>query len=379
MRSSHFVATVATVFAFAACGGEEPAPQAPPPPPPPPPTASATATAEPAPPAPPKPSLADLIPQTLKGMDDAFNAHDAKKFAGYHTEDVLVVDYGASGAHSRGDAETFFQGLFDAFPDIKSASPRVWIKGNVAVWEVAWTGTMSSDFMGMKATKKSVGGLRVNVGWFNDDGLVKELHTYADGAGVMAQMQGKPSAPPVPLLPTNPADVHVAKGTPEEDKLVDWQKSFDETFNKDDVKAAAALHADDCEVWVGPFGKPAMKGQKEATKALTDWFKTFPDQKWTASNSWGIDGFSISEKTMTGTQKGKLGPLPASNKPVSWHWLEIVQPNADGKVAHAWLYANMVELMMETGALKEPKAAAPKKAGADPKAAGTPKAAPAQK
>jgi ketosteroid isomerase-like protein len=347
MRSTRVLATLATVFAFAACGGEEPAPQAPPPPPPAP-TASASAAAEPPPPPPaPKPSLAELIPQTLKGAEDAFNAHDAKKVAGFYTDDSTVLAYGEPGGHSREDVEKSIQGIFDGFPDAKSATVRVWIKGSVAIQELAWTGTMNADFMGMKATKKAVGGLRVHVAWFNDDGQIKEMHEYGDAGGVMAQMQGKPGAPAVPALPTNPPDVHVSKGTPDEDKLVDWLKTVDDTFNKDDVKAAIALHADDGDVWMSPGGKPALKGKKEITKGLTDWFKTFPDQKWTDSNVWGIDGFTIAEKIMVGTQKGKLGPLPPSNKQVSWHWLEILQPNADGKVAHGWLYANAVEAMMQ--------------------------------
>jgi ketosteroid isomerase-like protein len=375
MRSTRVLATLATLFALAACGGEEPPPQAPPPPPPPPPTASATATAEPPPPPPaPKPSLSDLIPQTLKGIGEAFNAHDAKKIAGYHTEDCVVLDYGGPGGHSRDDVEKSIQGLFDTFPDAKSAVLRVWIKGNVAVQELAWTGTMSSDFMGMKATKKPIGGLRVHVAWFTDEGLIKEVHEYGDAAGMMAQMKGKPGAPPVPTLPSNPPEVHVAKGTADEDKLVDWVKTVDDAFNTDDVKTATALHADDSDVWMNFSGKPAIKGKKDLAKALTDWFKTFPDQKWTSPNVWGIDGFTISEKILTGTQKGKLGPIPASNKPVTWHWLEILQPNADGKVAHGWLYGNVVEVMMQTGALKAPGAAGAPKAAA-PKAAATPKAA----
>jgi hypothetical protein len=156
----------------------------------------------------------------------------------------------------------------------------------------------------------------------------------------------------VPVLPTNPPEVHVAKGGPDEDKLVDWAKGLDDAFNKVDVKAAVALHAADADAWLS-FGKP-MKGTKELTQGLTDFFKTFPDQKWTSQNVWGIDGFAISEKTMMGTQKGKLGPMAASNKPVTWHWLEIIQPNADGKVAHAWLYANTVEVGLQTGAIKPP-------------------------
>src|SRR5579884_1707914 len=228
-----------TAFALGACGGEEPAPQLPAPPPPPAAAPSATASAtpppEPAPPPPPKPTLADAVPQTMKGMDDAFNAHDAKKLMSFFTEDCAASAYGAPDAHGRDEMTKGIQALFDAVGDAKSATTRVWTKGNVAVAEIVWAGTMTGDFMGMKASKKPVGQVRLHVMTFNDDGLVKELHEYGDDAGLMAQMGGKKGAPPVPTLPTNPPEIHVAKGTPDEDKLADLAKGMDDAFSKDDT------------------------------------------------------------------------------------------------------------------------------------------------
>ena len=204
--------------------------------------------------------------------------------------------------------------------------------------------------------------------WFNDDGLVKEMHEYGDDAGLMAQMSGKKGAPPVPALPTNMPELHVAKGTPDEDKLADWGKGVDETFSKDDAKAVVAGTADDGDYWINFTGAPAIKGKKDLGKDLDGFFKAFPDQKWTTVNAWGIDGFAIVEHTMTGTQKGRLGPLPASNKEVKdWHWLDIMQPTADGKLQHGWGYANLVEVLQQTGALKAPggdKPASPPKPSA---------------
>ena len=385
MRSIHRAALIVTTLALAACGGEAPAPL---PPPPPPPVASAAPVPPPAdttPPPPPKPTLADLIPQTLKGIGEAFNAHDAKKLASYHTEDCLVAGYGEPDAHGREEIEQRLQGFFDAFSDVRSAPLRFWVKGNAVVQEIAWSGTMTGDMkagpMSIKASKKPAGGLRVHVAWFNDDGLVKEVHHYADNAGLLAQMQGKPGAPPVPTLPTNSPESHFSKGNPDEDKLVDWAKGATDTYNMDDAKAAAATMGDDGDYFVNISNKPAFKGQKETAKEWDNWFKTFPDQKWTASNIWGIDGFAIAESTMTGTQKGKLGPLPPSNKRFSnWHWITIVQPNADGKIQHAWAYANLVEMMMQTGAIKPPgEKAAAKTPPANTGAAAAPSASPAKK
>src|SRR6185312_3636380 len=141
MRSKILAAAVISTCAPAVlgCGGSEPAPQtAPPAPPPVAPTASAAPPpADTTPPPPPKPSLVELIPQTLKGIDEAFNAHDAKKMATYYTEDC-------------------------------AAPLRTWAKGNVVVEESAWKGTMTGDFMNLKASKKPVGQIRVTVMWFND-------------------------------------------------------------------------------------------------------------------------------------------------------------------------------------------------------------------
>ena len=116
------------------------------------------------------------------------------------------------------------------------------------------------------------------------------------------------------------------------------------------------------------------------TKGIEGWFRTVPDQKWTSSNAWGIDGYAIVESTLTGTQKGRLGPIPPSTKPITaWHWLDISQPGVDGKVMHHWGFANLGEMLMQTGALKPSgaKMAGPAKAegGKEPAAAPAPKAA----
>jgi ketosteroid isomerase-like protein len=370
-RTRARLAAVACLAALVgACGGEAPPPQPPPAPPP----VVATASAAPAPvdtppPPPAKPSLTQLIPQTTKGITEAFNAHDAKKVASFYAPDAVIASYGAPDAHGPDDiAKAMDLFVFATFADAKEAPMRAWSKDNVVVVEMAWSGTMTGDFMGMKASKKPVGQLRVGVLWFNDDGLVKEQHEYGDDAGLMAQMAGKKGAPAVPVLPTNMPEMHLAKGTPDEDKLVDFAKAMDPLFSKDDVKAAVASNADDADYWVNVSGGPATKGKKDISKDLGDFFKAFPDQKWTTVNAWGIDGFGIIEHTMTGTQKGALGPLRASNKEVKdWHWIDIVQPSADGKVQHGWGYANLLEMMQQTGALKQPSDKGPAPAAA-PKA-----------
>jgi hypothetical protein len=366
------------VLCFVACAGEEPAPQ---PPPTPAPATAATANvtpaAETAPPASPKPPLADLIAQTLAGMQDAFNAHDPKKVASYCTEDCVVVEYGQLESHGRDEVATRIQGLFDAVGDARCAALRTWLGGSggsrdsngsnehVVVSEIAWAGTMTGDFKGIKATNKPVGQVSARVLWFGEDGLLKAMHVYADGAGLMAQMAGTKGAPPVPLLPTNSPEIHVSQGSPEGDNLVDWAKGTDATMSKDDPETALGQFADDGDCWVNFSGTTATRGKKENEKALARFFKAFPDQKWTSVNAWDIAGFAILEHTMSGTQKGPIATHHGTGKPVTdWHWLDILQPSAEGKIQHGWGYANLVELMKQTGDSKPEDRAAAKVAPA---------------
>ncbi len=244
---------------------------------------------------------------------------------------------------------------------MKSAPVRIWIKGNVEITEFVWTAILSGEkFRGVKGTHKPVGAPRLQIAWFNDDGLIKKIHEYGDDESILYQGTGKKGAPPLPVFPANGPTVYVAKGSPDEEKLVEWAKSTYETFSKNDVKAVLDISSSKFiartnmpgsgDVW--KWDDVAMASyQSPETAGLIEWFKAFPDQKWTGTNAWGIDGFAILEHTMSGTRSGPLGPLPASNKSFSnWHFVDILQPSAGGKIERAWSYGNTSELLALVGA-----------------------------
>jgi hypothetical protein len=351
---------VVLASAFAACGGEEPPPPQPPPPPPVAPMPTVTATAEAAPAPAPKPTIADLVPVTLKKVTDAFNDHDAKKFAANFTADAVCADYGAPEMHGPDEIAKGLQTFFDVSSDVKGGASRVWSKGNVVVIDWASAGTMTGDFMGMKASKKPIGGHRLIVSLVNDDGLMTQTHQYEDMASMMAQMKGAKDAPPPPSVPATP-EMHMAKNSPDEDKLVDWFKTVNDTFNKDDVKAMSALMAPEGDVTLYFMGGKVAKAGPELDKVHGDLFKAIPKAQFDVTNAWGIDGFVIAERTLSGKQKGRLGPIAASNKDITLHVADIILPSADGKISHAWAFGNMAELAPPPAAKP---AAAPKAAGA---------------
>jgi predicted ester cyclase len=370
MRMKSLATLVVLASAFAACGGEEPPPPQPPPPPPaaPPPPPLATAEAPPAPP--PKPSIADLIPVTLKNVTDAFNAHDAQKFAANYTADAVDTEYGMPELHGRDDIAKSVQGLFDMSSDVKGGAAHLWSKGNVVAVDWVNAGTMTGDFMGMKASKKPFGNHRLVIGLLNDDGLMTQTRIYGDGPGLMAQLKGAKDAPPAASVPAT-TEMHPAKNSPEEDKLVDWFKTANDAFNKGDGgKSIGALFAPEGDVTFLMMGGKVVKAGKELDKFHADFFKAIPKAQFAIVNVWGIDGFVVAERTISGTMKGRLGPLPASNKDVTLHAGEVFLPTADGKISHAWAFGNMAEAAPPPAAAPAPKAAA---AAAAPAAA--PKAA----
>ena len=162
------------------------------------------------------------------------------------------------------------------------------------------------------------------------------MHEYADGARMMAQMQGKKGAPPVPVLPTNPPEFHMAKDGDDGAALVSFAKGVDGAFDKDDAEAVGAIMTDDADYWLNFTGMPASHGKKQLVKELDGFFHAFPDQKWTETNVWGIDGFALVEHCSMATtlQEGpKLRPRSAerTGKTVSGvaparHHAEAAQP-----------------------------------------------------
>jgi steroid delta-isomerase-like uncharacterized protein len=296
----------------------------------------------------------DAAGDVLGAMRDAFNAHDADKLASSFTEDCTVESYDGPAAHGREELVAALRRTFDAFSDVKAAPLRGWVTGNVIVSELAWSGTMTGGFMGLKASHKPVGLVTVRVLHLADDGRVKTMTEYGDAAALVDQMTGKKGAPPPPVLPSNTLDLHVAKGTPDEDRLGAWAKGFDEAFDSGSPQTALAAISSDGDYWTN-VGGPPLAGRTALEKGLSAWFKAFPDQKWKSTEAWGVDGFAIIEHTMSGTQKGAFGAHPASKKTVTdWRWIDILQPAADGTVLHGWGFTNVMEMLQQTGAIKRP-------------------------
>jgi len=372
MRSISFgLATVALVLV--ACGGEAVAPPATPAPP----VATAPAPVETAPapvaeaPKAPRLSMAEMQTKTGDGIAAALNAHDAKKVASFYTENAVIKFAGAPDTTGRDAIEKMWAKNFEGVKNSKTSASRVFMKGDVAIVEWAWTGVHSGEMMGVKATEKPVGMQGVDVMWFSADGLVKEQHTYADMGTIASQIGvSKQKARAVPTLGGAPTVV-VSTNAADETKNVEVSKKMFGAFEKKNDADFLGNSADDI-AWDDLSTPETMKGKAAGKKFFSDMTKAFPDVKVEPTNTWGIGDFVISENTMTGTHKGAFMGVQPTKKSVNLHSLDIIQMK-DGKAVKGWTYANGGEMMMQLGLMPQPGAA---KADAKP---ATTTAAPAKK
>jgi steroid delta-isomerase-like uncharacterized protein len=324
------------------------------------------ATGEPAPATPPpttpepaKPTMAELQISRIKQWLGSLS--DPTKFSQNYAEDTTVFMAGnPMTGHGRADVVKFHSAFTTGFADLKGAPARIWQKGDVAIVEFVLTGTNSGEFMGAKPSNKPMGIRGLSLQWYSPDGLIKQDHVYMDMGTLMSQIgASKMKGRAVEPLPSS-IEVHVAKGTPEEDKNVELSKTVIKSFETHDLKTFEAANADDI-VWEDISMPAPTKGKAEAKKMFEAMGKAFPDVKIAVDNIWGIEDFVIQETTMTGTHKGPLagpgGTIPATKKPVNFHGVDVIQIK-DGKAVKGWSYANGAELAMQLGLIKPPPAGA---------------------
>jgi uncharacterized protein (TIGR02246 family) len=341
-----------------ACGGQS---EVAPPPPPPPPAATEAVAPPPPPETPPAAEApkASMMEMQKKSMTDglaAINGHDAKKFSENFAADAVVTVYGEGEFKGREAIAAELEPWFKAVPDFKLSITRVFVKGDVVVGEWVATGTNTGELMGDKPTKKPVGIRGVTIDWFTPEGLVKQEHRYFDMATFMGQIGKGKGAPfrPVATAPTGEPELHAAKGTPEEDKIVEIAKGVYASFEK---KAEADfLGATDDKVSWSDQMAPKDTGKAEMKKFFQTYTKAIPDVKVSGETVFAADGFAVAEFTMSGTQSGAIGPLKASKIPLAFHGVDIVELK-DGKAVKGVTYGNTFEILGQRNLLPKPKAA----------------------
>ena len=72
--------------------------------------------------------------------------------------------------------------------------------------------------------------------------------------------------------------------------------------------------------------------------------------KQTRSLQFAADGWVVTEGVLNGTQKGPMGPVKATGKPVALHFVDVFHVTPDGKLSGGHTYDDGLEPLVEVGA-----------------------------
>jgi len=372
MRRVALALAVVSLFSLAACGEDPPpvVPQAPPvAAPPPPPTVEPVKETPP----PPKPSLAEMQKLGMATALQGLNGHDPKMFASVYADDAVISVAGLNEVNGREGVAQNMAEWFETFSKAKLGFSRVWVKGDVMVFEWVINGTHHGELFGVKGTEQPIGHYGLSVVQFNADGKVAREHRYGELGTVMTQVNtgAKAKPRPIPEVPAGPETI-IAKG--DEDKNVDVAKAALAALesNKKEADFTAVL-TDDVEQ-DGVFHLETSKGKDGAKKFYKSFTTAFPDAKFEVTRALAIGDYAIVESTLKATQKGVLGSIQPTKKPIAVHLVDIFKMK-DGKIARAWTYQNSLEMQQQLGLFNVANAGATPASQAVPAKPGT--AAPA--
>ena len=337
------VLALLTSATLVACG-EDPPPAVPATPPavtaPPPATVATPAPA-------PKPSLAELQKAALANALMGLNGHDPAKFASVYADDAVISVAGLNEVSGRPAIAQNMTEWFEVFSKAKLGFSRVWVKGDTMVLEWVINGTHHGELFGVKGTEQPIGHYGLSVVSFNADGKVIRENRYGELGSVMTQVgaAGAKAKPrPIPEVPAAPETI-VTKG--DEDKNIDVAKAALAALESKKEEAFTAVLTDDVEQ-DGVFHLETSKGKEGAKRFYKSFTTAFPDAKFEVTKAVAIGDYAIVESTLKATQKGALGSIAATKKPIAVHLVDIFKIK-DGKVARAWTYQNSLEMQQQLG------------------------------
>ncbi len=346
MRRTLIAAVVLSgAFALVGCGADVPPPQPPPSAPAVPQAPLPPPAAEPAPP--PAPAYGELQLASLKAATEAINAHDAKRYAGLFTSNAIHREAAAPDIVGREGIAARMELLFASFPDLRFAFTRLWQKGNVAVATWRWTGTDTGGFLGKKPTGRSAGLEGATIGWYNDDGSIREVRVYEDGQTVVDQLDAKAKKGTVRPPPAEgPAMDTVAAGPDEVANTRAANLFYDAIEGKKETDILGLFNndstADDYAMSPG-----TVTGLRAWKAMYRSWTAAFPDStQLPLVNQLAVGDYVISERVVHATHKGPVGRVGPTGLPVSIHCLDIIQLK-DGKIARFATWSNTLELLAQ--------------------------------
>jgi steroid delta-isomerase-like uncharacterized protein len=124
-------------------------------------------------------------------------------------------------------------------------------------------------------------------------------------------------------------------------------------FNARDWDTIKGLIADDC-VFVDGTGVAHKGPDGFANDYAKPWSQAFSDAKVTETKYYDAGDTVVAEFVGTGTNDGPLGPMPATNRPLSLPFCEIYHFGPDGKVIGGGSYFDSFAMLVQLGHAQPP-------------------------
>jgi steroid delta-isomerase-like uncharacterized protein len=136
---------------------------------------------------------------------------------------------------------------------------------------------------------------------------------------------------------------------------LDVIRASDEAFNAHDVDGTAHACIDNFTYTDNATGE-TFKGVEEFRAWLDSWFDAFPDTRIDEGQYIAAGDVVVHQSVERATNKGPLGPLPATGRSMSLPFCEVWRLDTEGRIVAGDLYYDQLSLMTQLGHIQSPSA-----------------------
>jgi steroid delta-isomerase-like uncharacterized protein len=139
--------------------------------------------------------------------------------------------------------------------------------------------------------------------------------------------------------------------TTEQNKVV--VRAFVEAINRQDWRRFDELVAPDFVRHSSTFGQPPISSREQLREFLRGEAVTFPDARETIHRLVAEENMVAVYSAFRGTQKGPMGPYPASGRTLSADFISLYRIE-DGRLVEAWVEWDSLSGLVQLGHLALP-------------------------
>lgn len=161
----------------------------------------------------------------------------------------------------------------------------------------------------------------------------------------------EPTAAKVDMPAPPPPKVEEPAPAPAKPSLAELQTkalgSFVEAMNAHDAKKVSALYTEDTDWKMA--GNPPTKGRAAMETELGKFFAFVPDVKIAPAYVFQKGDVTVMQYAVNGTNKGDMGPMKATNKPVGWQAVHVAWWTPDGLIKEEHAYWDNGTMLSQMG------------------------------